>query len=176
MKSFGLIAVLAACLLAGPVAFAQQAAAPAGSTGQCKDGSYTTHDGKKGACAGHKGVKEWYSAAAAAPAAGAAPAAAPTAAAPATPAAAPAATPAAPMATTAPKAGAAAPAAGSKANTPGPVAPGGGDGKVWVNASSKVYHCQGDKWYGTTKKGEYMSEADAKTKGYHADHGKSCTP
>ena len=50
----------------------------------------------------------------------------------------------------------------------------GGAGKVWVNASSKTYHCEGSKFYGKTKTGEYMSEADAKTKGNHAVKGKAC--
>lgn len=54
-------------------------------------------------------------------------------------------------------------------------AQGGGDGKVWVNTASKTYHCAGTKYYGKTKAGEYMSEADAKAKGNHADHKKACS-
>ena len=58
---------------------------------------------------------------------------------------------------------------------PETAAPGSGDGKVWVNTASKTYHCPGTKYYGKTKAGEYMSEADAKAKGNHADHKKTCT-
>jgi hypothetical protein len=34
--------------------------APAGTTVQCKDGSYAAPDSKSGACHGHKGIKTWY--------------------------------------------------------------------------------------------------------------------
>ena len=39
-------------------------------------------------------------------------------------------------------------------------------GMVWVSRRSKVYHVQGDRWYGKTKHGEWMTEADAIKAGY----------
>ena len=40
-------------------------------------------------------------------------------------------------------------------------------GLVWVNTSSKVYHKGGD-FYGKTKHGKFMTEADAQKAGFHA--------
>jgi Protein of unknown function (DUF3761) len=165
-------------LLVVQVAVAQ--APPAGSTGQCKDGTYSTAASKQGACRGHQGVKEWYAAAPAAAPAAASSAASTAAAAPA--AAAKAATS---TATTAASTAAAAPAAAAgtaksatssaKTTAAKTVAPGGGPCMVWLNTSSNVYHCYGGEDYGTTKAGSYMSEADAKAKGGRPDHGKPCT-
>ena len=173
MKKPYQILALAASLSLASVALAQ--APPAGSTGVCKDGTYTQAASKSGACRGHKGIKEWY-AASAAPAAStamtAAPKPAPAPAATPTPAAAP--KPAAsPAPTTAPApSGKMSPQQRAASMTQ---APGGGPGLVWFNADSKVYHCPGTTFYGKTKQGQYMSEADAKAKGGHPDHNHPCT-
>lgn len=165
-----LLALLSSTLAAGAALAQAPAAAPAGSTGLCKDGSYSNAANKKGACQGHKGVKDWYvSAAATAAATNATPATA------AATTAAPAATPA--PAVAAKPAPAAAPVAAAKPAAPATTsaaAPGGGPGQVWVNAASKTYHCAGSKYYGKTKQGEYMTEAAAKAAGNHANHGKAC--
>jgi len=144
-KSLILAALFA---LFSATSFAQAPAAGASATATCKDG--TSYTGvKKGACKGHKGVKSWDTAAASATTAAAAPAAA---------------APAAAKHKTSSK----------TAAMPAAAAPGGGAGKVWVNTSSKTYHCEGDRYYGKTKAGEYMSEADAKAQGDHPSHGKAC--
>lgn len=39
-------------------------------------------------------------------------------------------------------------------------------GMVWVNLDSGVYHREGSQWYGKTKNGKYMPEADAVKAGY----------
>jgi hypothetical protein len=41
-------------------------------------------------------------------------------------------------------------------------------GMVWVNTSSGVFHYEGDRWYGKTKSGKFMTEADALKAGYRA--------
>jgi pyruvate/2-oxoglutarate dehydrogenase complex dihydrolipoamide acyltransferase (E2) component len=49
-------------------------------------------------------------------------------------------------------------------------APGGGHGLVWVNTETHVYHKEGSRFYGTTKKGKYMTEAEAMKEGDRAAH------
>jgi hypothetical protein len=154
---------------ATPVSDAAPApAAAATATGLCKDGTEYTGASKRGACRGHKGVKEWY-------ADRQAPAAPETAATPAQAAPAPSAreavAPATREATPAPAARTAEPAS-APAKTAAPVA--GGSGKVWVNTRSKIYHCEGSKFYGKTKEGDYMSQADAQAKGFVANRKKLC--
>jgi hypothetical protein len=152
---------LGCTLFASLTAVAQApAGAPAGSTGQCKDGSYWNGSSKSGACRGHQGIQTWWGTGA--------PAAATSQKPPSS---------AAPM----PASTAAATAANAKTSSPTPpkpsptAAPGGGPGMVWVNTSTKVYHCYGDRYYGKTKEGKYMSEADAKAMGAKPDAGKGCS-
>ena len=153
MKTSIRLSALLSALIVSQLCVAQApAGAPAGATGQCNDGTYSTAATKKGACRGHKGVKEWYVNASTTPAKT-------SAAAPPPAASTPASTPA--------------PAPKASTNSAAP-APGGGAGQVWLNTATNVYHCPGTKWYGKTKAGAYMTEAEAKAKGAHADHGKVC--
>jgi hypothetical protein len=157
MAAFGLL-----------VSFASQAAppagAPAGATALCKDGSYFSGTEKKGACSGHKGLKTWFGASStkSAPAAKIVPGTK-SAAAPVKPN--PAAT-----APAKPAAANAKPAAPAK-----PIPSAAKPGMVWANLDTKVYHCPNSRWYGKTKNGKYLSEADAKAQGMHPDRNKACS-
>ena len=50
-----------------------------------------------------------------------------------------------------------------------------GNSVVWVNTRGKshTYHYAGSRWYGATKQGAYMCEADAGAAGYHASKSKT---
>jgi hypothetical protein len=54
------------------------------------------------------------------------------------------------------------------ATTAATPAAGGGHGLVWVNTETHVYHKEGSRFYGKTKKGKYVSEADAIKEGDRA--------
>ena len=151
LKAGLMVTTLAMLLVAAPNASHAQAT----KSVMCKDGSNSKAG--RGACSGHGGVADTVSTKAApakvapAPAAGAGGTAAATKAAPAPTKSAAAVSAAAPP---------------SKA-----AAAGGGAGKVWVNTKSGVYHMEGDEWYGKTKAGKYMTEADAIKAGYRAEKG-----
>ena len=145
---------ITAILIAG-VPAALYAQAPAAVTATCKDGTNWVGTHRSGACRGHKGVQAFTSPPASATTAPAAIAAIPP-----------------PLA--------AAPTSPPLAQVPvaPPVAvatPSGGSGQVWVNTSSKVYHCQSDRDYGHTKQGAYMTEAAANAAGDRPSRGKTCS-
>ncbi|HSA57086.1 MAG TPA: thermonuclease family protein [Gemmatimonadaceae bacterium] len=47
---------------------------------------------------------------------------------------------------------------------------------VWVNTRSGVYHCGGTRDYGRTTEGRYLSETEARRRGYRANGGRACGP
>ena len=48
------------------------------------------------------------------------------------------------------------------------------DVRVWLNRSSKVYHCPGTAYYGNTRNGEYMPESAARRLGARPAGGRAC--
>lgn len=123
-------------------------------TATCKDGTTWSGHTRRGACAGHQGVQTFGAAA----------------------------TTAAPATSAPPASGG---GSGTGTLTPAPTtptqpqqagtAPGGGAGQVWVNPATRVYHCSGDRHYGRTKQGTYMTEAAAKAAGDRPSRGKGCS-
>lgn len=57
--------------------------------------------------------------------------------------------------------------AAAPAQTPSQIADAKASGMVWVNLNSGVYHNDGE-FYGKTKHGKFMTEADAKKAGHRA--------
>ena len=46
--------------------------------------------------------------------------------------------------------------------------------KVWVNTDSGTYHCPGTRWYGKTQTGQYMTQQEARAKGFHPAANHAC--
>ena len=164
MRSAVLATILGAGLFLAPIAHAQAPATQAPVTATCKDGTDFSGATRSGACRGHKGVASWGTTAAATTAPtnpGMAPAAAP-------PARTANTTPASPPASVPNRT---ATNSSGSANTAAKV---GAPGQVWVNSASKVYHCPGDRYYGKTKVGEFMSQSAAEAAGDHPSNGKAC--
>jgi hypothetical protein len=151
MRTSLLSCLLGFGLLTGAGAYAQSAASV---TATCKDGSSFSGTSRSGACRGHGGVGTWGTAAATATTGTDA---------------------AAPPAKTADTAPPATSTSTTSKKTTATRASGGGNGQVWVNSSSKVYHCEGDRYYGKTKSGTYMSESAAKAAGDRPSGGKTCS-
>jgi hypothetical protein len=62
----------------------------------------------------------------------------------------------------------------SRAQTPTHAVPPGmtcpGDKLVWVNTHSHIYHFEGERYFGSTKEGEFMCERDADREGDWPTH------
>ena len=134
------------------------AQAPAGSTGLCKDGTYTTAAKKRGSCNDHGGVKAWFGTPI-------------PQAAPASPAAPP---PVASSTDTAVARSSDAPQPVTSAPAPAQAQSSADSVKVWVNMSTKIYHCPGSEWYGKTQSGKFMTQAEAIAMGARAAYYKPC--
>lgn len=48
--------------------------------------------------------------------------------------------------------------------------------RVWVNPGSGVYHCPGTPAYANTRRGAYLSEDEARRRGFRANGGRICSP
>lgn len=46
--------------------------------------------------------------------------------------------------------------------------------RVWVNNITRVYHCPGSSYYGNTRDGEFMEEAQARGMGFRALGRRAC--
>ena len=157
MRTVLLSTILGAGLFLTPIVYAQTSSV----TATCKDGSNFSGSSRSGACRGHGGVANWGTAAAATEP-GMAPAAAP-------PTRSASASPASPPATI-PNKG----AYNTSGTSGSAAAKTGGPGQVWVNSSTKVFHCPGDRYYGKTKSGEFMSQSAAQAAGDRPAGGKAC--
>ena len=164
--------LLSAFVLAAAIAWPSSYSVAQEVTASCKDGTSFVGNTRRGVCARHGGVMAF----GAAPATPAAAPAAPPAPAPTTSSTASAPVGPASQTGVGPRSAAAYPAPVSTRPMPATAAAaGGGAGQVWVNRSTKVYHCPGTRYYGKTQSGAYMTEAAATGEGDRPSRGKACS-
>jgi hypothetical protein len=143
--------VSAAILLApASVAFAQTPSAQS-PTAKCRDGTFSYSATRAGTCSRHGGVAEWLA-----------------------PSGATARCNDGTFSTSASRQGACSSHGGvaqwlTRATASAAAA------RVWVNTSSGVYHCPGSRYYGGTKQGVYLTEVEARSKGYRPAYNRACT-
>ncbi|GAC1538099.1 MAG: DUF3761 domain-containing protein [Ramlibacter sp.] len=190
MRAVYCVLLSSAVMLSGASALAQKLPtdAPAGTTVQCKDGSFESPESRSGACSGHKGIKTWFGkgvdksadkssdksmgkatdkTSTKSPDKGSDKASA-------SPSAVQTQSSEVRKTEVGTSTGTASKAPATQDASKTTAAAGGAAGKVWVNEDSKVYHCMGDRYYGKTKKGEYMSEREAAAKGARPANKKTC--
>jgi len=46
--------------------------------------------------------------------------------------------------------------------------------KDWLNTNSGVYHCPGTRYYGNTKRGNFLTQEEALLSGNRPAYGKKC--
>jgi hypothetical protein len=145
-----LIVSAAILLVPSSVAFAQSPSAQS-PTAKCRDGSFSYSATRSGTCSGHGGVAEWLA-----------------------PSSATAKCNDGTFSTSASRQGACSSHGGVSEWLTQTSASAAGT-RVWVNTSSGVYHCPGSRYYGGTKQGRYMTEAEASASGYRPAYNRICS-
>ena len=144
------VVLVAAALLCLPQASRAQSADSAVATARCQDGSYSYSTSRQGTCSGHGGVSEWLATDAATAKCKDGTLSASVSR----------------QGTCSRHGGVASWITPSNASTAG--------ARVWVNTSSRVYHCPGSRYYGGTKQGQYMTEGEARGNGYRPAYDRTC--
>lgn len=160
-----MITTTLALALAGIANAQTPAGAPTGATAQCKDGTWSSEPNRDAACSSHDGVRTWYGASDS-PTKTPAPAMMP----PQTfPKSTPQTMPNAQTPTTGTQ-------TGSRPTLPGGLSrkSGASAAHVWVDRSARTYVCEGERGYGTSSGGAYMSESDAVSNGNQPANGATC--
>ncbi|MET0207487.1 MAG: hypothetical protein ABW220_00520 [Burkholderiaceae bacterium] len=160
MNTRSLTFLISTCLLATGAAAQVPAAAPAGSTAVCKDGTFSG-EAQSIACRNNKGIEQWWGVTSNMK-----------------PGDVPAAGDRGPYEKTlepvpnTPAVGSATPQANAQGASPGAS---GDAGRVWVDPGTKLFRCaEAAKSEGKKPNDLTMTQAQARKQGYQSEHGKAC--